>query len=206
MSVSAISCNETIVDSFYCQFVFMISMKMLLLKVKADVVECRVFTKPKDIYVADTEERNQNTITFNNQIVLTSSFLRVYSVFIQFVISSTVDNQVINDLRMDCCSSVHNFPIKTTVDLFLLSSAGRRLRHFITFLFIDLFSRLIVGLWNVSKLCRNVPRNPKGPLKMSCFLWLIVQSLKGSGAAELVQPFELLRKGREVITASCSRV
>lgn len=78
-SVTAVSCNETIVDSFYCQFVFMISKKMLLLKVKADVVECRVFMEPKDIYVTVTEERNQNTITFKNQIALTSSFLSLLS-------------------------------------------------------------------------------------------------------------------------------
>lgn len=78
-SVTAVSCNETIVDSFYCQFVFMISKKMLLRKVKADVVECRVFMEPKDIYVTVTEERNQNTITFNNQIALTSSFLSLLS-------------------------------------------------------------------------------------------------------------------------------
>lgn len=78
-SVTAVSCNEIIVDSFYCQFVFMISKKMLLLKVKADVVECRVFMEPKDIYVTVREERNQNTITFNNQIALTSSFLSLLS-------------------------------------------------------------------------------------------------------------------------------
>lgn len=57
----------------------MISKKMLLRKVKADVVECRVFMEPKDIYVIVTEERNQNTITFNNQISLTSSFLSLLS-------------------------------------------------------------------------------------------------------------------------------
>lgn len=78
-SVTAVSCNEIIVVLFYCQFVFMISKKMLLLKVKADVVECRVFMEPKDIYVTVTEERNQNTITFNNQISLTSSFLSLLS-------------------------------------------------------------------------------------------------------------------------------
>lgn len=78
-SVTAVSCNEIIVVLFYCQFVFMISKKMLLLKVKADVVECRVFMEPKDIYVTVTEERNQNTITFKNQIALTSSFLSLLS-------------------------------------------------------------------------------------------------------------------------------
>lgn len=58
-SVTAVSCNEIIVVLFYCQFVFMISKKMLLFKVKADVIEC-VLWNPK-IFTSLSERKETRT-------------------------------------------------------------------------------------------------------------------------------------------------